>query len=61
MDKLYYIVTGNQLGQILAFTSRETAEEWAKNATRWTPEEIAHNIKEACKDSREFYSIFSIK
>lgn len=61
MDKLFYIVTGNRFGQILIFTSRETAEEWAKKATRWTPEKIAHNIKEAWKDARGFYSIFPTK
>lgn len=61
MEKLYYIVTGNRFGQILIFTSRETAEEWAKKATRWSPEKIAHNIREGYKDAREFYNIFSTK
>ena len=55
---LYYIVTGNAAGQVLIFESYEAAEAWSKAATRWTPEEIAQNIKSAPAGARGFYSIF---
>lgn len=58
MEKLYMIRTGNRFNQLLIFTSKEAATQWAHSATMWNDEQIERNIEKVPIDSRGFYSIF---
>lgn len=56
--KLYYIETENRHNQILFFTSKSAAIEWASKATRWTPADISANIQTVTPDWLHRYNVF---
>lgn len=58
MKAIYTIDTKNRFGQVLVFTDKDTAINWARNATRWTEEEIEKNIEEHPRAWQGFYSLW---
>lgn len=57
-NKIYYLNTKNEYGQILVFTSYKAAADWCRSATRWSEERIKEEIKEANAYNTKHYSIF---
>ena len=54
--ELYVIYTENAFDQVLIFTSKADAIEWAEKATNWSVAEIKNNIKKAHKTDN-YYTV----
>lgn len=58
MKNIYIVETHNQHKQLLIFTSKKAAIQWAQKATTWNAEQINSNIKAIAQAWQGFYSIF---
>lgn len=58
MKAIYTIDTKNRFGQVLVFTDKDTAINWARKSTKWTEEEIEKNIEEHPQAWQGFYSLW---